>query len=149
MHSCGYVHNDLKLQNILVGKNDPENIYLIDFGLSCPYLDAEGNHVDQKFMGKFSGNFLFASQNSCGGNTKSRRDDIQGLMNIMAYLLNKNVLPWSDFHSKFEDRDFKAFLKERLKTKYTIEVLDLFSPNLREIMMKVYCMKYSDEPPYD
>lgn len=29
----GYVHNDIKLENILIGYKDPEIIYLIDFGI--------------------------------------------------------------------------------------------------------------------
>ena len=43
----GYLHNDLKLENILVGDSDPEMIYLIDFGLSVSYLDPKTKkHVD-------------------------------------------------------------------------------------------------------
>ena len=34
MHDLGYVHNDIKLDNILVGFKDPSLLYLIDFGLS-------------------------------------------------------------------------------------------------------------------
>ena len=30
----GFVHNDIKLNNILVGHKDPKVIYLIDFGLA-------------------------------------------------------------------------------------------------------------------
>lgn len=76
MHELGYVHNDIKLDNILVGYEDPSMLYLIDFGLTCKYLDENGAHVGKQFLKKFSGNFLFASLNSCRGNNKSRRDDI-------------------------------------------------------------------------
>ena len=72
----GYVHNDLKLDNIIVGHKDPQQIYLIDFGLTCKYLLDDGTHSKKKYIEKFSGNFLFASLNSCRGNNKSRRDDI-------------------------------------------------------------------------
>ena len=47
-------------------------------------------------MRKFSGNFLFASLNSCRGNNKSRRDDIESTIYIMIYLYNGNYLPWCD-----------------------------------------------------
>ena len=50
MHEMGYVHNDLKLDNILIGAKDPKNIYLIDFGLSCSYLNADGNHVEKEYI---------------------------------------------------------------------------------------------------
>jgi serine/threonine protein kinase len=39
LHSLGYVHNDIKLENILIGHKDPAKIYLIDFGLSQPYVN--------------------------------------------------------------------------------------------------------------
>ena len=76
MHRLGYVHNDIKLDNILMGFKDPEVLYLIDFGLATKYLDEDSTHIKKEDQAKFCGNFLFASLNSCRGNTKSRRDDI-------------------------------------------------------------------------
>jgi casein kinase 1 len=76
MNSLGFVHNDLKLENILVGYKDPATIYLVDFGLTCRFLNDDGTHVVKEDMEKFTGNFLFASLNSCRGKNKSRRDDI-------------------------------------------------------------------------
>ena len=72
-------------------------------------------------MRKFSGNFLFASLNSCRGNNKSRRDDIESTIYIMIYLYNGNYLPWCDIERKFMQRglDFKDVLKERLEIEYT------------------------------
>ena len=72
----GFVHNDIKLDNILVGFKDPKVIFLIDFGLASAYHDDRGQHISKKFLKKFSGNFLFASLNSCKGNSKSRKDDV-------------------------------------------------------------------------
>ena len=95
MNRLGYVHNDLKLENILIGYRDPSVIYLVDFGLTCKFLNDDGTHIEKEDMEKFTGNFLFASLNSCRGKNKSRRDDIQSVMYIMVYLLNNNTLPWS------------------------------------------------------
>ena len=122
MHDMGYVHNDLKLDNILIGSKDPKTIYLIDFGLSCSYLNVDGQHVEKEYIQKFSGNFIFASLNSCRGYNKSRRDDMQSLIYVMVFMLNGG-LPWSDFHKKFKDRDFafKDFLRERVDIKYMRE----------------------------
>jgi hypothetical protein len=54
----------------------------------------------------------------------------------MVYLLNKNYLPWCDFHKKFKDSnyEFKDFLKERLDIKYTKELFKLIPKDLREMI---------------
>lgn len=124
MNKLGYVHNDIKLENILIGKDDPSIVYIIDFGLTCKYLDQNQKHIEKEYIEKFTGNYLFASLNSCRGNNKSRRDDIQSIIYVMVYLLNDCKLPWSDFHKKFKGQnfEFRDYLKERLDIKYTKEV---------------------------
>jgi serine/threonine protein kinase len=47
LHSIGYVHNDIKLEKIVIGTEKPSKIYLIDFGLSAKYLDEKGQHVQK------------------------------------------------------------------------------------------------------
>lgn len=145
------MHNDLKLENILAGLHDPDIIYLIDFGLTCSYLEADGKtHIEKKFVNKFSGNFMFASLNSCRGNTKSRRDDIQSTINIMIYLLNNNSLPWDNFHKKFkkEKYEFKDYILERLKITYSQEAYRLVPQNLKPMFKQIFTLKFEEEPNY-
>ena len=92
-----FVHNDIKLENVLVGHTNSNMLYLIDFGLASPYLADDGTHLQKKQLYKFSGNFLFASLNTCRGFNKSRRDDIEAAFYVLIYLLNNQTLPWSDF----------------------------------------------------
>ena len=82
------MHNDVKLDNILVGHQDTDILYLIDFGLSTPYIDEQGKHIEKKQLYKFSGNFNFAALNSCRGFNKSRRDDIESAFYVLIYLIN-------------------------------------------------------------
>jgi casein kinase 1 len=91
------VHNDIKLDNMLIGFKDPSVLYLIDFGLTTKYLMDDGTHIEKENLSTFCGNLLFASLNSCRGNNKSRRDDIQSVMYVMIYLINQKKLPWSEF----------------------------------------------------
>ena len=47
LHSLGFVHNDLKLENMVVGNDDNNKIYLIDFGLSKSFRDSSnGDHIE-------------------------------------------------------------------------------------------------------
>jgi vaccinia related kinase len=97
VHALGYMHNDLKLENILIGHKDPNKIYLIDFGLAQKFLEEDGSHKKKEQLHYFSGNFMFASLNSCRGNSKSRRDDMESLFYLTAFLINEVRLPWSEF----------------------------------------------------
>ena len=123
LHEQNFVHNDLKLENIILGHTDTSRFYLIDFGLASPYLDEDGQHIKKQQLYKFSGNFMFASLNSCRGNSKSRRDDIESCIFMLVYLINHNKLPWSNLDSVFKDKgrdyDLVDCLKERLNKKYT------------------------------
>ena len=63
LHAVGFVHNDLKLENLVIGRADPNEIYLIDFGLTRRYLDHETKeHLNKKQMHVFQGNFKFATK---------------------------------------------------------------------------------------
>ena len=55
-----FLHNDIKSENILVGK---KVVYLIDFGLASNFMGADGEHVPEAALNRFRGNFLFASMN--------------------------------------------------------------------------------------
>ena len=151
MHEVGCIHNDLKLDNFLVGLNDASTIYLIDFGLSSTYITPEGTHMEKKQNKFFSGNFMFSSLNAIYKSSTSRRDDIESLFYVMIYLLNEGKLPWSNFGKRLKVRSlkFKDMLRERTKAQYSEEVLMMCPQPLREIMKKVMILGFTIEPPYD
>lgn len=99
IHASGYVHNDLKLENILVGKAstkpdsyvDLHRVTLIDFGLSTMYLDQEGKHVPKEGSNGFQGNMIFASRNAFIGKTLSRRDDLISLCYFLIYIIDGSM----------------------------------------------------------
>ena len=68
IHRAGLTYNDLKPQNILLGKNFEHNIFkdieihLIDFGFTEPYLE-NGIHVPSRDLDNFRGNIPFSSLN--------------------------------------------------------------------------------------
>jgi hypothetical protein len=70
-------------------------------GQNGKYVNGK-KHLAKQNLAYFSGNFMFASLNSCRGNNKSRRDDIDSIFYLIIYLYNQNFLPWKDFNCTFK-----------------------------------------------
>ena len=130
IHNAGYIYNDLKLDNILLGYeqklpadctkgNCIENISinLVDFGFSTRYIDLKtGEHKGQATEEYFRGNLLFASKYHLHFRKTSRRDDIIGLYYLMIFLLNHGDLPGFDWNKAAKiDQENKHRLICKLK----------------------------------
>ena len=145
------MHNDLKLENIVIGVDEPSKIYLIDFGLTAKYVDENGQHVVKQYIRNFSGNFLFASLNSARGFNKSRRDDIESLFYLLIYIVNDEHLPWCDLlvrDDQKEKPDLKVLLKQRLDLKYTRKLFSKIPSELTDCLKKVLTLTFDETPNY-
>ena len=90
LHSFGQLHNDLKLDNILIGDQyssieSLKEIKLIDFGLSTSFLGPNGAHIKQEQI-HTKGNYAFVSKNTIIGLSPSRRDDLISVVYLLFYL---------------------------------------------------------------
>jgi serine/threonine protein kinase len=88
----GYVHNDIKAQNLLLGfgKGKENDVFLVDFGLATKYLKPVG-HLEFKPDPKkaHDGTIEYTSRDAHIG-THSRRSDLE----ILAYnLVNSLTIP--------------------------------------------------------
>lgn len=72
IHSTGYLHCDVKPQNILFhsklisqgvkkAKEGKNEFVLIDYGISMKYVDENGEHIAKKKISKFRGSHEFAA----------------------------------------------------------------------------------------
>lgn len=151
LHSIHYVHNDLKLENVVIGMDDPSKLFLIDFGLSSKFVDENGKHNEKTYLRHFSGNFLFASLNSCRGFNKSRRDDVESIFYILIYMLNEQNLPWCDLLVKDKEgpqRDLKFLLRDRLDLKYTRQLFAMVPSELTDCVKHVLSLDFNQAPDY-
>ena len=85
IHNAGFVHNDIKPDNIMIQNNETT---IIDFGFSRSYLE-DGIHIENEDVEKFQGNVFFASHNRMQFKSASRRDDLISLVYLLVYLLNR------------------------------------------------------------
>ncbi|KAK6632412.1 hypothetical protein RUM44_007454 [Polyplax serrata] len=97
IHSHGYIHADIKDSNLLLGTGkDEENVYLLDYGLACRYVDHSGTHKeynpDQRKA--HDGTLQYTSRDAHVG-AHSRRSDLEVLaFNMIHWLCGS--LPWMD-----------------------------------------------------
>jgi serine/threonine protein kinase len=100
IHEAGYIYNDLKLDNIVIGddktlpnaKHSLYKVRLIDFGMSTKYVIEDGSHTPMKKVPVFKGNLVFSSKNMFNMISTSRRDDLISLCNLMLYLLDGELI---------------------------------------------------------
>lgn len=111
LHLKGLLHRDIKPENIVTGHNSDYNkIFLIDFGLSKPYLDENGIHIPLLEKKGLIGTARYASINAHNGMELSRRDDLESWIYVLVYLAN-GKLPWQNIAGESKDLKYSNILK--------------------------------------
>ena len=148
VHSQKIIHRDIKPDNFLIGLNDPNIIYLIDFGLSKKYRSSiTGNHIKYNRVKKFVGSLRYASVNALKLREQSRRDDLESIGYMLIYLI-RGSLPWDNI--KVENKR-SSFLKiSQFKQKLEPEILCRNLPKeFAEYIRYVKNLNFEDEPDYN
>ena len=114
IHNLGYIHRDVKVQNLTVGKSDLDKIFCIDFGMAWKYTDKHGNHYVEKKTG-FCGTETYASIAAMEGRTQCRRDDLESLCYTVIFMF-KGVLPWQNVRKKDKGERIAAILEMKKST---------------------------------
>ncbi|CAF3663424.1 unnamed protein product [Rotaria socialis] len=147
MHSHGYVHADIKAENILM--NDSVHIYLLDYGLSR----KASLQYEEKIQRRHEGTLEFTSIDVHRGAIPSFRGDLEILFYNMLHWLGAR-LPWITItdgarvqQAKMTARsDPSGFVRSIFANKNSIssKMLDALTQFFREIIE----MNYTDKGDY-
>ena len=148
IHEKHYIHRDIKPDNFAIGYSNQDQLYLIDFGLAKQYRSAKT--LQQKPMQtnkRLTGTARYASINALRGCDQSRRDDLESVGYVAAYLLRGN-LPWQGILVKTKEEKYAKILYR--KQNVTSEQLFIGFPNELSTFMD-YCknLGYEEEPNYE
>ena len=96
LHKIGYIHADLKPDNILLlsgnkKKKESSKLLLIDYGLCRTFRDQFGEHLPFRDNVSFAGNLLFASKNAFLFFEQSRRDDMISLLYLLSFFVTGDL----------------------------------------------------------
>lgn len=140
IHKRGILHRDIKLENFMLGLNDKDTIYLIDYGLSKSYLRSN-EHIKKTInTNNIVGTTEYISPNVHEGMTPSRRDDLISVGYIFVHML-LGELPWKQL---VNDKTIIIYKQAILQKNTAYEI-----PNeIREFLTIVNYLEYKDTPPY-
>ena len=148
IHDKNYIHRDIKPDNFAIGYSEPNNLFLLDFGLAKKYRSSRT--LEQKPMQKnkkLTGTARYASINALRGYDQSRRDDLESVGYVLAYLLRGN-LPWQGIIVKTKEEKYAKILYK----KQYITPEELLNGYPTELVTYIkYCkgLDYNEEPDYN
>ena len=110
IHSKDIIYRDVKPENFLIGINDPNVIYVVDFGLCKKFRSSKtGKHILPRLTRKFNSTLKYASPNVVRGKEASRRDDLIALGYMLISLYKRN-LPWEYNFNNITNKQYLELL---------------------------------------
>ncbi|XP_034419575.1 serine/threonine-protein kinase VRK1 isoform X3 [Cyclopterus lumpus] len=151
IHEHEYVHADIKASNLMLSHSDPNQVYLVDYGLAYRYAPESVLKVYKEDPKRcHDGTIEFTSIDAHKGATACRRSDLEILCYCMVQWLCGR-LPWED---KLQDplyvRDSKIRSQENISEFMTKCFSSQDKPaEIQSFMEEVTSLGYEDKPPYE
>lgn len=147
VHQSGFIHRDIKPSNFLIGYNDPQNIYIMDFGLAKKYIDSQNNHIKFREGRSMIGTVRYCSINMHLGLEPSRRDDLESIGYMLVFFA-KGKLPWQGLKKRKNQNHFDNIGEVKMCTNLNV-LCDGLPDCFKEYIMYCRNLSFNQEPDYD
>ena len=147
VHSKFIIHRDIKPNNFVIGRDDPNVIYLVDFGLCKKYRSSKTKcHIKFANKKKIVGTLRFLSLNALKGGEQSRKDDLISIGYVLIFFI-KGKLPWQSIKGRNMEERYTLLYKKRLEI--TPEKLcESLPEEFAQYMKYVKNLAFEEEPDY-
>lgn len=150
LHSTGYVHDDIKSGNMCIGLGDPQNLKLIDLGVSMKFMESASSVP--RYEDRHNGSPYYVSPEIWYGRDLqpvSRKHDLQSLLYVILELYNGS-LPWKSLRIEGAPYKYVAGIKKKIAEQKEIfivrEIYNISDRRAREILIYYYDFVWSLGP---
>jgi serine/threonine protein kinase len=154
IHKNYVLHRDIKPQNFMISN---EEIFLIDFGFACFYVDDKVEHLPTMETQNIVGTPKYVSYHVHDGITNSRRDDLISLGYLYIYLCCRE-LPWDTLligsnKNVYEEIHILHYKNQQRKVMKSWDKLNeiclRINQKIYDFLNYCYNLRYDVTPDYD
>uniref|UniRef100_A0A6C0AD57 non-specific serine/threonine protein kinase n=1 Tax=viral metagenome TaxID=1070528 RepID=A0A6C0AD57_9ZZZZ len=147
IHKGGFIHRDIKPSNFMVGKEDSNKVYILDFGLAKKLYDNTGNHIRFREGRSMIGTVRYCSINMHLGLEPSMRDDLESVGYMLIYLA-QGKLPWQGL-KKTKDQSQVDCIGEVKMCTSLAKLCEGLPDCFKEYIIYTRKLKFDEQPDYE